>query len=175
MDMRLRRFALPLIAAALLLPAAACADADPSGDSAQTGTSAAGSTSAGTPTTPAPTTRATPTKISLIRTGGLAGVNETVTVEVDGSWSYRAAGDHARKPAKGQLTPAALSQLRDLLARPSLADEARSPAGKAGCRDGFHYVLDTGSLQVNWDACANGAEPDTASAVARLLASHTPL
>jgi hypothetical protein len=189
---RLRRTTLVLVAATLALPAAACTrdgpgpSATPSATVPPTApaTSAPATTGPGTPSpagtaspgarTPAPPTRP-PTVVTLRRSGGLAGVAQTVIVLLPGGgWAFqdvRRSGDQRL----GRLTADQRRQLQSLLASDELAKEARVERKPVKCNDGFVYRLDTGAQKVGWSDCGDGEEPDTASAIADLLVLWTPM
>src|SRR5215472_14119696 len=68
-------------------------------------------------------TAAHPYPLTIKRTGGFIGVNESITVRSDGSWSY--AGDQGKAPAQGRLTAAELEQVTQTLANPAFAADVR--------------------------------------------------
>src|SRR5688572_3505120 len=140
MDMgRRRRTVLFLTAAGLALAAAGCsAEREPAAapsvsaapaattPPAPPSTSPTGPSSAGTPThgptdgRPPPRIPAGGNRVSLERTGGFAGVNETLLVQPDGRWTYTGGrgGEGSGKPQSGQLTPAQRRQLQALVGSP---------------------------------------------------------
>jgi hypothetical protein len=158
-----------LLAATL---AAGCTTSAPPGGSPSPARTAS---PAGT-ASPAPSvgaTTAAPQRLTVRRTGGIAGVNQTLTVEVDGSWVYT----DARRPAReaGRLTPAQRDRLQQLLASPALADEILSPrSADPGCADGFRYTLSFGRTSVDRSDCGD-LEGPTLTEIVTLLAGATPL
>lgn len=119
-----------------------------------------------------------PPRITLRRTGGLAGVFQTLVVRPDGVWAWtdgRGGSGATPQPAgqQGRLNAAQRAELARLAARPELAAEARLKPGPAKCADGFDYLLAVGRLTVVWGECGS-ASPPTAVAMTELLASATP-
>jgi hypothetical protein len=133
------------------------------------------------PTPPPPSTVApvrassTPPRaagVTIERTGGLVGVDETITVEPDGRWTYHRnrAGAGGGTPVRGRLNEVQLADLRALLADPRLATETGE---ESDCADGFVYTLVTGATKVEWADCG-GELPATARRVVDLLSTSTP-
>ncbi|NYF55629.1 hypothetical protein [Micromonospora purpureochromogenes] len=122
------------------------------------GTATPGGTATGTPAATAP-------RVTVTRTGGIAGGAETVTVEPDGRWTATGRTGTART---GQLSPADLDRLR------ALAGSAPSGGGPARpdvrCADTYTYRLTIGANTVEWTDCPSGPQPPAAaSALADLL------
>ena len=126
--------------------------------------------SAGSPSGPAGSPTGQPPAgdgaLTIVRTGGYAGVWQSLTTGGDGKWTYHDRPND-RDVETGTLAAAPRSQLRTLLADPALAAEAARKSGPPACADGFAYTLTTGSLTVSWLDC--GDAPKTAGAVVRLL------
>jgi hypothetical protein len=129
--------------------------------------------------TPGPAATRTPSPaggargaVLVHRTGGFAGVDESLSVAADGSWSY----GNARRGTQqsGRLTPAQRDSLQRLLAAPQLGGEANQTPS-ANCADGFLYTISTGSVRVAFADCGGMDEPPTASAIIELLTAATPL
>jgi hypothetical protein len=75
--------------------------------------------------------------MAIIRTGGFAGVHETLEIDGDGRWTY---SDGRGASRAGQLDEAARTRLATIQADPGLAAEiARIP--DIGCCDQFDYEL----------------------------------
>lgn len=111
--------------------------------------------------------------VTVERTGGIAGVEQSITVAPDGRWSYhqdRPGQGGVDKPVRGRLNEMYRADLQALLADPALATET---GGKADCADGFGYKLVTGATLVEWTDCG-GDGPPTASRVVALLTESTP-
>jgi hypothetical protein len=128
------------------------------------------------PAPPAATTPPAPPApvVTLRRSGGLAGVAQTVQVQPDGSWTYVDVRQSAVKRT-GELTADQRKQLRALAASDELAKEGRVERKPVKCNDGFVYQLDAGAVEVGWSECGDGDTPDTAATIAGLLTLWTPM
>ncbi|MEH0824682.1 MULTISPECIES: hypothetical protein [unclassified Micromonospora] len=125
---------------------------------ATTATPTPGGTATGTPAATAP-------RVTLTRSGGIAGGAETVTVEPDGRWTATGRTGTART---GQLSSAELDRLR------ALAGTLPRGGGPGGpdvrCADTYTYRLTVGENTVDWTDCQTGPQPSAAaSALADLL------
>lgn len=178
-----------LLAAALgvALPASGCAPTtgtgSPSpGSSASLATatpsapaSTATPTAAPTPTAPPPSAspaatsspRAVAARVTVQRTGGLAGVTQKIVVESDGRWRY---SEDAGTAQTGRLSAAQVKRLHLLLGDPSFG----SAFYPGSCADGFHYSLLTGQRRVEWDDCGRSSPAEVAEAIVALLTDDTP-
>jgi hypothetical protein len=179
-----------VFAAAVALLAAGCADVG-SPESSQRETtvahSAGGSVGpttaipAPSPVRPAPSAvtgappaaPASPPRITVRRTGGFVGVEQTLVVRPDGGWAWGGA-DAGGAPRSGKLTAPQRAELDRLSGLPALAAEAKRKTGPPQCADGFDYTLAVGSLTVSWVDC-DPVAPPTAVAITDLLAATTPL
>jgi hypothetical protein len=115
---------------------------------------------AGSPT-PAPGDVA----VVVHRTGGIAGFDDTVTVEPDGRWTatYRRASARS-----GQLTDTQSDRLRTLTADPGLSKEAGTSPGTTRCADAFNYTVTVGANRVAYTDCpTDKALPPVACAIAQ--------
>ncbi|GAB3075093.1 hypothetical protein GCM10027186_33820 [Micromonospora schwarzwaldensis] len=129
--------------AAVLTPLAGCARAD-----------------APAPVGPA----ATPppgVEVVLVRSGGIAGLSDTVTVRPDGHWTKT---DRAGAARDGRLTDADLDRLRQLTADPRLAAEAAVTVPATMCADAFTYRLTVGPTTSSYVDCPPQATPPAATA-----------
>jgi hypothetical protein len=146
----------------------------------------AGCTSSPTPTpTPTPTPAAPSTTapappsgspvrsagVTVERTGGFVGVDQHITVDPDGRWTYyrTRVGTAGGTPVRGRLNDDQLADLRALLADPKLGSEVGETSD---CADGFIYTLVTGPTKVRWADCGTGS-PETAMRVVDLLSTST--
>ncbi len=137
-----------LLSAVAALALAACSAAGPA--PAPTGPAASES-----PTTQPGTTMPA---IEITRTGGFAGVHETLSVDGDGQWRTSTGG--------GQLGAAAQARLAELLADPGLLTEiAEAPPGR--CCDMFQYTLRIGDPAPR---ALEFGEPDLGPLLLELLA-----
>lgn len=144
----MRRLAVVLALAAL--PLAGCGD----------GASGGGETPAAPAAQP----------VSLLRSGGLAGTRETVTVDPDGAWTHVA----PRTRTSGTLSADQRDRLTRMGADPALAAEAARPPAMVTCVDGYDLTLTVGGTTVRWLECGpDAAAPPVAVQIARLLAETT--
>jgi len=119
-----------------------------------------------------PVTGAAQGRVTVSRTGGIAGVMQVLQVEQDGSWVFT---DKRRAITKsGRLTAAQRQQLVGLVTSPAFVREARmTPAGM--CNDGFLYAVQVGSLVARQDDCGSSSQQPTLSAVIDLMVDATDL
>jgi hypothetical protein len=143
---------LALLAVPLIL-LAAC------GESGRTGPPIDPGWSASTSTTPAGPL------VTVQRTGGLAGVRDTVTVDGAGTW--RATRRDGRTTS-GRLDPSALTTLRTLIEQASWPVEATT-GPRHPCPDGFIYHITAGNRVARTDDCRIGSQPDIAGLTAAVL------
>jgi len=181
----------PRCAAALLALALAGCDGASTGAPQPTGSPASSSASAatGTPTaseTPAPSETPTPggtsgtaapsrnttnETVTLVRSGGIAGLTETITVQPDGKWQR---GNGRSVERTGRLTSAQLSKLKALAADPRLDAEAdRLAPGTNRCNDAFTYLLNVDSKLIRYEQCGQGEPPKVTMEIVTLLQSAT--
>lgn len=157
--------------------------ADPSPAATATPTVATPTTAPATPTTGAspttaapatagtPGTPATATRVVLVRTGGIAGMRDTVTVEPDGRWTR---ADRAGGTRTGRLNTTDLSRLRQLLADPRLTAETTATADPGDCADAFAYRLTANARTTGYVDCDSGPDrPPATAAVVQLLTRVT--
>lgn len=127
------------------------------GDSGgHTGTGAGTSTSLGTPSD---TSAALP-QLALQRTGGFAGLNDTVTVDPHGTWS---ATNRAGTRTAGALTADQLAELRRLATDARLVAEAGQRRPPTTCRDAFTYRLTVGGTRIEYVDCPSDPNQPVAS------------
>ncbi|MFL6127734.1 MAG: hypothetical protein ACJ73E_01550 [Mycobacteriales bacterium] len=120
-------------------------------------------------TTPSGTTAAG--LVGAVRTGGFAGVRDTLVVQPDGRWR------RTRRTAaaeSGRLTGPQLEQLRRLAADPRLAAEAARTPPPTSCLDAFSYAVTVAGTTVDYIDCPTDPDrPEAAVALVRLLAGAT--
>lgn len=147
--------AAPAVAAvaALLVPLAGCARTD-------------------APPATLPQVTALPaTEVVLVKSGGIAGVKDTVTVRPDGHWTKT---DRTGASQEGRLADADLARLRQLATDPRLATEATDTKGPDTCADGFAYRLTVGPAESGYVDCGPAAPPPAVTAeVVELLTRAT--
>jgi len=168
-----RRFATVLLALFLVAaPAAlaACSSPEPgdtSGSPTPGGTTSAGSTpSDGTGPTDSPTTGpstdpttgsgGTPgpsgrTTVILTRSGGFAGVRQSIQIRPDGSWSFY--DKRVTTPKSGKLTPAQLQAILKMATDPGMIAEIRRQSKPGTCNDAFDYSIQVGESQASFTDC----------------------
>ena len=112
-------------------------------------------------------------RVTVARTGGIAGVSQTLRVEPDGSWIYVDRRPVAQKT--GRLAEPDFRQLVSLVTGPAFAREARMAPPVGTCSDGFIYTVTIGELTARYDDCATESERPTTASVIDLLVDATPL
>ena len=113
-----------------------------------------------------------PVTVTINRTGGIAGVNEEITIAPSGAWSYS-----SRRPAKteaGRLTEAELAQLTRLAHDPGLAEEA-AKTRPGQCNDGFLYNVSVGGSKLSFEDCGARSEQPTFEELMRLITAATAM
>jgi hypothetical protein len=172
-----------LIPAALALSLAACAapGTDPLAPTSASPSTSPGAQTTSAPPGPATTSPAPPpppsgaalSRVTVIRSGGIAGVMQSLQIEADGSWTYvdRRSGD----PKTGRLTSTQRQQLAGLLRSAAFSREARMPPPVGVCNDGFVYSIQMGGLSARLDDCGTAGQRPTLEAVVDLLVTATEL
>jgi hypothetical protein len=172
---------------ALALTLTGCGDdAGGAGPTRPSGSSApAAATGAPAPASaPAPATEATSapggrpapppaggfTGLEMAKSGGFAGINESVTVKADGAWTRL---EDRKVVRTGKLTAAQLAGLRKLAADPALATEANQKAATARCADGFNYTLHVGYQLIRYEQCGTQAPPKVTMEIIDLVTKAT--
>lgn len=136
---------------------------------------AAGCADAGTTNNPSPgtsTSQGTMTStITVKRTGGIAGFNDTWTVAPDGSWTHT---NKTGTSTRGSLTTEQIAQVNSAATNSQLATEAKRGAVNTQCRDAFNYEISAGTAKVAWADCpADGNLPTAAMALVTLVTGFT--
>jgi hypothetical protein len=125
----MRRLVLLLVAAGLLA-VAGCA-----------------TTGGGPTTSPTPTPPPTLQPMTLVRTGGFAGVHDTLQIDADGGWNI---SGRSSATSDGQLDGPARARLAEIQADPALpAEIAGLP--RHGCCDQFNYDLRIGAQSYSFE------------------------
>ncbi len=101
------------------------------------------------------------TEVVLVKSGGIAGLSDTVRVEPDGHWTRTDRGGASRE---GQLAAEKLTRLRQLAADPRLAAEAAVTVLPTMCADAFTYRLTIGPNQVGYVDCPPETTPPAVTA-----------
>jgi hypothetical protein len=102
------------------------------------------------------------------RTGGIAGVQDEVTVQPDGSWGRAGSGTATR----GRLPGDRNATLTRMAADPALRAEATRTSPDGACADAFEYTVSVGDVRVGWTDCGE-TPPPAASRIARFLLDGT--
>ncbi|HEX6870520.1 MAG TPA: hypothetical protein VF163_05430 [Micromonosporaceae bacterium] len=111
--------------------------------------------------------------VSITRTGGIAGVNQSVEITADGGWVYT--DRRANKTERGTLTAEQQLRLLNLVRAPGFADQIlASPAPHSGCADSFRYIISVGDRSTSFDDCGQDERPAVAALLAA-VADATPL
>jgi hypothetical protein len=161
------RALMPVVA---LLALAGCDAASPSDNPAPATVTTPPAASTGVPPRSAVATPPTGfAGLELGKSGGIAGVAESVTIEADGTWQRL---DGGKAVASGKLTDAQLTELRTLAANPRLAVETARQATFERCADGFTYEL-TVLRPIRYMDCGPGDEPQAARAVVAFVEGAT--
>ena len=147
---RLPRGGLLVLMAAVLCGLTACASSHVTGGPAgSAGPGASGTTgAAGLPA------------ISVQRTGGFAGVNDSLTVDPRGMWTKT---DKTGVQRTGQLAAADLAALRALATDPRLPAEAARTRAPSHCSDAYNYVVTVGAAKVAYTDCPSDADQPAAT------------
>jgi hypothetical protein len=126
-----RTLALPVLSVLLLLTLGACGGASgPGADPA--------------PSTSPSASPAGDVLVTFARQGGLAGLDDRLTVRADGSYTLARSG---LSPRPGRLAPEDLARLRQVLDAARLA-HIPSPTGNPPVADGFTYRIRYGEREV---------------------------
>ena len=119
------------------------------------------------PETGAPTAIAQPLPLTLSRSGGIAGVQDQVKIDTNGTATVT---HKSGQPTTTKLSATELSALRGLLTDPALVREAKAanPAGQQ-CADGFQYDLRTPDLSMKTTDCGRNSHPTLAKVISLAL------
>jgi hypothetical protein len=89
-----------------------------------------------------------PAAVTITRTGGFAGVNQTITIQPNGDWVYSGRG----KNEQGTLAPGVVASLGSVVSQPAFLTEMRTkPDGV--CADAFHYAVTIGTESTSFEDC----------------------
>lgn len=112
-------------------------------------------------------------RISVQRSGGLAGTQDVVEVDPQGVWT---ATDRNGAGSGGRLTAGQIATLRALIADSRLAGEAGRTPRPSHCSDAFQYVLMTGTARTAYVDCpADGDQPVASMALVSQVLQFTLL
>jgi hypothetical protein len=129
------------------------------------------------PATPAPPASQAPQTlpsagmtITIRKSGGIAGVNDTLVVDAQGHWTRTSKTGGTRS---GQLTPEQLAQAAKLATDPRLVAEAQTPQSPTNCADAFVYAVSIGPATVTFTDCGSGSPPPATTELVRYLEQVT--
>lgn len=149
----------------------------PAGSAPTAGPSSAGpptaaSAPAASPRIPTPGRSVRTDGVTLVRTGGIAGLTDTITVRPDGVWQR---SDRRGPRDDGRLDATRQAELRQLLADPRLAAEAQRSAGDGElCRDALTYLLVAPPGTIRHTQCpGTGKPPEVTMRIVALLLAAT--
>jgi len=127
----------------------------------------------GAPAGPAPVggpSAAHPYPLTIHRTGGIGGVDQSITIGSDGAWSYTPGrGMSARS---GTLSAAELDQVTQTVSNPAFGADVRPNKTDGKCADAFNYSVSIGPETSTFEECG-GSRP-LFSALMALLSQYTP-
>ncbi|MEV4417078.1 protealysin inhibitor emfourin [Catellatospora sp. NPDC049609] len=156
--------------AALLLLVTACA---PGGTASGDPSASAAASPSSAPASPSPATspEMSEASVAVVRSGGIAGVNDTFIVEPSGKWT---ATDRSGAAKSGQLNAQQRHELQRLAHEPKLAEESNRQRGRSKCNDAFTYTVTvsdaSGQKMVGFSDCPSDENlPQTAMAIAVLV------
>lgn len=140
----------------------ACASG-PSGSTAPApAPSSAGSTTTGAVSAP---------HITVQRSGGFAGLKDTIDLAPSGTWTATTKGGAQRS---GELAPEQTTRIHTLAADPRIAAEAAASRPPTRCRDAFSYILTVGAVRVVFVDCpSDPGQPAASLALVKQVLSAT--
>jgi hypothetical protein len=111
-------------------------------------------------------------RVTIVRTGGIAGVRQEIEIASDGSWVYT--DRRTAKVERGQLTPAQRDQLARMVTDPAFAQEARRSPAPDRCADMFVYAIAVGRLSFGYEPCGDTPRLALTDKVLALVSDATP-
>lgn len=103
---------------------------------------------------PSPSGSAEGKTVSVHKTGGIAGVDETLTVDAKGAWTQTT----RTGTTSGQLTDIQVKALQELASDPRLQTEARRSTPATNCADAFNYTVRIDSVEIQYVDCPGDAD-----------------
>jgi hypothetical protein len=105
--------------------------------------------------------------ISITRTGGIAGVNQTIQIGTDGTWTYTDNRKNQRET--GTLGADQRLQVLRFVTDPAFAAQlSKAAKPDSGCADGFHYTISTGGESSSFEDCGTDDRPTVKAAIAAI-------
>lgn len=148
-----------------------------------TGAIAGAESSGPTPTTVPATTPPAPAgpagtsltgTVTMQRSGGFAGVMQSVVIGADGAWTFT--DRRAGTVRHGQLNPFQRQRLAQVLTDPALARQAATVSTSVGvCSDGYLYQITWGSQRTRLMWCGSVGNHPAAVAVITAIEDATPM
>lgn len=120
-------------------------------------------------TAPSATAPASATAVTIRKSGGIAGFNDTLAVDAQGNWT-RTTHTGTRS---GKLTPEQLAQAVKLATDPRLVAEAQTPRSTTNCADALVYAVTIQTVTVTYSDCGSGTPPPAATELVRYLEQIT--
>ncbi len=141
-------------------------------------TAACGSQGGGDASPSAPNSSGGPTggssgaAVNITRTGGIAGVDESVEITATGQWTYT--NRRTNTTQTGSLTAAQSAQLVALVGAPAFIEQLRATPAASNCADGFNYTVTAGDARATFVDCGGDTQP-AVRAVITAVTDATPL
>ncbi|HCT79128.1 MAG TPA: hypothetical protein DGT23_21740 [Micromonosporaceae bacterium] len=107
-----------------------------------------------------------PVAVTVTRTGGIAGIQDTIKVDASGKWT--------RQDRGGRLTIEQVTQLQRLATDPRLVAEAAATRPPTNCADAFDYTVTAGPLTVRYSDCPSDALPPAAAELVSFVVKSIP-
>jgi hypothetical protein len=113
------------------------------------------------------------TGVSITRTGGIAGVMQTLVISADGTWTYtdRKSGN----TQSGKFTTSQGQDLARLAADPAIVAESRDGGAPPGCADGYIYTIAVGEASTRYEQCGAATKRPVTDQLLALVHEATPL
>ncbi len=110
--------------------------------------------------------------VTIARTGGIAGVAQTVEVATDGSWVYT--DQRQNRSERGTMTEAQKKQLDSLVSDPAFVAQLAKGPGPDNCADAFRYTITFGGETMSFEECGGDDRPKVKAAI-DVVTEATPL
>jgi hypothetical protein len=116
-----------------------------------------------------PPSAAVPISVTIRKSGGIAGINDTLVVDAQGNWTRTTRSGNK----SGKLTPQQLAQAAKLATDPRLVTEAQTPRSTTNCADAISYAVTIQSATVSFSDCGSGTPPPATTELVRYLEEVT--
>jgi hypothetical protein len=121
--------------------------------------------------TGSPSPTASRVTVTVVRSGGLAGIHDEFVVDANGTWSVT---DRTGARRSGHLTDQQRATLARLAADPRLPDEATRVQSPPHCADVYGYAVTVDAIRVSFVDCPTDERPDAALAIATFVTQAVP-